>query len=475
MNSMNETLAEKQQRQPRFPKHNALAEEYRLFDPLNEATPTGVSVCVIGGGFVGLVTAVGLSQIGHNVTCVEKLLDRVSDLKKGDIPLFEQGVPEMVRANINRNRLQFTADFTERASAYDLIIITVGTPPGDNGEPDLNALREVVTSLAGRVRSDQIIIIKSTVPVGTARWIAEQLKPRNGSRGGPHIISNPEFLREGTALYDFFHPDRIVIGGESPEIIERVVQCYRAGMTKDVPIVATSNETAEMVKYASNVYLATRLSFVNELAAVCDGLALNFDDVAYAMGLDRRIGTDYLDAGPGFGGSCLPKDLEAYRAMARQGDVTLSLSPAVSRVNEQQVERVVEKIRGMVGGALTGARIGALGLSFKAQTDDLRCSPAIAIIRVLLAEGASVTAFDPVAMSNASRHFSDIALCDRAEDVATNADAIVVLTEWPEFQTLDWDAVKERMRQPNIIDARNLLDPDRIRRHGFQYVGMGRR
>jgi len=443
-----------------------------LSDGRNVAPETGVKVCVVGGGFVGLVTAACLAQAGHAVTCVEKDVKKVSELSAGRVPIFERGLPDLVTANLRRNRLTFETDLAQYVEGQSVVIITVGTPASADGHADLTALEAVVRSMAPRLKAGQTVAIKSTVPVGTARHVREMLNADGADAIA--VVSNPEFLREGTAVYDFFHPQRVVVGGESDEAVERVVQLYRVGLSRPAPIVVTNNETAEMIKYASNVYLATRVSFINELSSVCDSMGIDVSDVSYAMGLDPRIGSDYFDVGPGFGGSCLPKDLNAFIASSEHGGVHLELAPAVRRANLRQLERVVAKIRASVGGDLKSKRIGVLGLSFKAQTQDMRDSPARSVIEQLLAEGAVVQAYDPAAMGEAAQLLPQIALCNRAEDVAVEADAIALLTEWPEFQLLDWAAMRQRVRNACLVDARNLLSADSLRRHGFAYVGLGR-
>lgn len=452
---------------------SGIAEVSWLADGKNVAPETGVRVCVIGGGFVGLVTAASLAQAGHSVVCVEKDERKVAELSSGRVPIFERGLPELVTVNLKRKRLAFESLLSDHVSDQHIIIITVGTPSGPDGQADLSALDAVVNGLKPFLRAGHIIAIKSTVPVGTASRVRGMLNPDGGDT--IPVISNPEFLREGTAVYDCFHPQRIVVGGDSEVAIEKVVQLYRVGLSRPAPIVTTNNATAEMIKYASNVYLATRLSFINELSAVCDATGIDVTDVSYAMGLDPRIGSDYFDVGPGFGGSCLPKDLNAFIASSEQRGVVLELAPAVARANARQLERVVEKIRGAVGGDLASKRIGVLGLSFKAQTQDMRDSPAKSVIERLLESGAHVQAFDPAAMDEAGRQLPQIALCRRAEDVSSDADAVVLLTEWPEFQLLDWAEMRQRVKCACLVDARNMLNAESVRRHGFVYFGLGRR
>lgn len=444
-----------------------------LADPAHEAPVTGTRVCVIGAGFVGLVTAAGLAQSGHTVVCVEKNEQKAAELANGDVSLYERDLPEMVNANLRRKRLSFSTDLASSVVDQDVILVAVSTPPSSQGQVDLTAFDEVLATLATVIRPDQVVVIKSTVPVGTARRAAECLNRTIGKTGQVPVVSCPEFLRESTAIYDYFHPARIVVGGSNREAVDRVVRLYRAGLAEAAPIVVTENEIAELVKYAANVYLAMRLSYINELSAVCDALHVAVGDVAYTMGLDRRIGSKYLAVGPGFGGSCLPKDLDAYIAMAERLGIDLVLAPAIRESNQRHLARTVQKVRGVVGGDFKGKRIGALGLAFKAHTHDVRSSPALAVIQVFLSEGAVVRAFDPAAMAQAQPLIPQVTMCETALDVATEADALVLLTEWPEFQVLDWAEARRRMPEARIVDARNLLSPEMMRRHGFLYVGLG--
>ena len=446
-----------------------------LLNGENTAPPTGLRVCVIGGGFVGLVTAACMAQSGHDVTCVEKDPQKIIALKECRTSLYERNLLDILRANVKRNRLHFTPDIAGAVNGQSVFIVSVGTPSDSEGRADLSALQEVFETLSGLLDSEQIVVIKSTVPVGTAQWAKRILNDRNGRQKPIAVVSNPEFLREGTAVFDYFHPQRIVVGGDSSAAVDKVVQMYHAGLATPAPIVITSNETAEMIKYASNVYLAMRVAFVNELSGVCDAFGIDIGDVSSAMGLDPRIGSEYLEAGPGFGGSCLPKDLSAYVVDARKHGVEPLIAGAVGRANEAQLERVIEKASAMVGGSLQGRRIGILGLAFKAHTNDLRDSPAVHVINDLLGAGADVQAFDPAAMGGAKALLPGVQLCDSAESVAKGADAVMILTEWPEFQLLDWASVHDSMRQPNIVDTRNLLIPESVKRLGFRYVGMGQR
>lgn len=432
----------------------------------------GVNICVVGGGFVGLVTAAGFAQFGHKVVCVENDSARLAELQRGQAPFFERDLEELIKNNVQCNRLSFSGDLAPSVGGQQAIFVTVGTPPLSSGRADLGALHRVMETLSHSVETGQIIILKSTVPIGTAERVRDILSHNGCGDRSVAVINNPEFLREGTAVYDFFHPQRIVIGGESAEAIEFVKHIYRLGMTHPVPIVVTNNATAEMIKYASNIYLATKIGYINELAIVCDNFGVNVLEVAHAMGLDPRIGPEFLSPGPGWGGSCLPKDLSEFLGLAETRGINLMIARAVQDANHRQFEYAVERVRMLVGD-IKGKRIGVLGLAFKAGTSDMRGSPAIPIIEKLLAEGATVRAFDPAATTEAALVLPQIEIADRASDIAFDADCIIILTEWPEFQLLDWRSIAEQMRQRNLLDTRNLLSPEVAFQHGFKYLSMG--
>lgn len=432
----------------------------------------GVNICVVGGGFVGLVTAAGFAQFGHNVVCVEKDPGKLAELRAGRVPFFERDLEDLIRTNVQCNRLSFAGDLEEAVEGQQAIFVTVGTPPGAGGRADLGALHGVIDTLSHSLQNGQVIVLKSTVPIGTAENVRGILM-RNGYRDrSVAVINNPEFLREGTAVFDFFHPQRIVIGGESAEAIEYVKHIYRLGMTHPVPIVVTNNATAEMIKYASNVYLATKIGYINELAGLCDLFGVNVLEVAQAMGLDPRIGPDFLNPGPGWGGSCLPKDIKEFMGLAEARGMKLLIAGAVEAANWRQFEAVVGKVRKLTG-ELKGKQIGVLGLSFKAGTSDMRGAPSVPIIEMLLAEGAAVKAFDPVAAKEAGEALPRIEIVPQASDVAINSDCLLILTEWPEFQLLDWKGIGGQMRHRNLVDSRNLLSPEVAYQYGFKYLSMG--
>ena len=442
-------------------------------DLAENASPlAGSALCVIGGGFVGLVSAAGFADFGHSVICVENNPSRLEKLKSGKIPFYERDLDELIARNVKRDRLSFCAELKLSIKGAKAIFITVGTPSGKDGRTDLSALDKVIQSLADNLEPNQVVVIKSTAPVGTARKVKEKIALLRNSSDAISVISNPEFLREGTAVYDFFHPQRIVIGGDNQEATELISNIHRLGMKQNTPIVVTNNETAEMIKYASNVFLATKIGFVNELAELCDKIGVNALEVARGMGLDPRIGSDFLDPGPGWGGSCLPKDLSEYIGLAHAHDASVTIARAVREANLLQRNYVVSKARDILGD-LENKRIGALGLTFKAETSDLRNSPAIDIIRGLQREGATILAHDPVANGDASQLLENVELCDSAEGVAKDADLLIILTEWKQFQLLDWKKIGDIMKSRYVLDTRNLISPEFLRGNGFTYVGTG--
>ena len=437
--------------------------------PRSETTRTKITV--VGAGFVGLVAASGFAEFGHEVSCVEIDPDRYELLKKGGIPFFERGLDELVTRNVKAGRLSFTHELKSAISGQDIIVIAVGTPSGKSGRSNVSTIEEVIETIADTLEEHQIVVLKSTVPVGTGKRILEYIHSKTGIKS-ISLVNNPEFLREGTAISDFFVPQRIVIGSENPDALERVAHLYRKGMKNSVPIVFTNSSTAEMIKYASNAFIALKVGYANELAGICDELGVNVLEVVRAMGMDQRIGSEYLVPGPGWGGSCLGKDLREFTGLAKAFGSPSEISLAVVRANARHHALVVSKVKKLVG-SLEGARIGVLGLSFKAGTSDVRESPSLAIIKLMMEEGAEVAAFDPRANGEAGRQLPELKLLDTADGVAKDVDCLVILTEWEQFQTLDYRTMAGQMRQPNIVDARNLLVPESMKRHGFRYVGIG--
>lgn len=442
-------------------------EEAPLSGPL-----TGVKICVVGAGFVGCVTAAGFAKFGHEVVCVEKDPEKLATLKEGRIPFFEHDLDELIRSNVKSGRLTFSSDLAESVDGQQAIFIAVGTPSDGSGRADLSAIFEIVDALSKKLSKGQVVVIRSTVPIGTAAGLKELLTKNGRQKGDIAIISNPEFLREGTAVYDFFNPHRIVIGGDSPEAIELMRHIYRMGAVNPAPTIVTNNETAEMIKYASNAFLATKIGFINELAMLCDKVGINILEVARAMGLDSRIGSEFLNPGPGWGGSCLPKDLQEFVGLGDSRGVSMVILDAVREANRRQHEFVVSKVMNVTGN--TGdKRIGVLGLAFKAETSDLRDSPAVAIVRRLLDEGYEIKAFDPAAGEEAKKILPQAQIVGSAEKALADVDCAVILTEWSEFQLLDWKKAGQSMRNKNIVDARNILAPEMIRRYGFRYESIG--
>lgn len=418
-------------------------------------------IAVIGAGYVGLVTGAGLAHLGHTVRLGERDPDRVAALQAGQVPIFEDGLEELLASGRESGRLSFHNDNREAAEGAEFVFLALPTPPGPDGRADLSFVEGVLDELATEVDDDAIFVIKSTVPPGSVSRFARRLADR-GSRA--RITSHPEFLREGRAVGDFLEPDRIVVGAFAPEDAEAVVSLY----PESVPAVVTDPTSAEMIKYASNSYLAARLTFVNTLANLCEAVGADILDVVDGMGRDHRIGPHFLQPGPGYGGSCFPKDTEALIGVAEDAGYDFQLLKAVIEADHLQRDRIVDKIRQAAGGGLRGRRIAMWGLAFKAGTDDIRESPAVRVARLLTAEGAEVVAYDPEASSD------DVVAAESALEAVRGADVLVVVTEWPEFREVDLTQVRKLMRGHRVVDARNLLDPASVRAAGFDYLGIGR-
>ncbi len=427
-------------------------------------------ICVIGVGYVGLVTGTCFADLGHEVTCVDVDELKIEKLRAGVMPIYEPGLEEMVRRNAQAERLHFTTSYPEGLAQAEFAFIAVGTPQGSGGEADLKYVRAAARSIARAMDHPLIIVNKSTVPIGTGDWVADIVRRHQPYPIDFSVVSNPEFLREGSAINDFMYPDRIVLGSLNPEAAAQVAQLYLA---LRAPIMITDLRTAEMIKYASNAFLATRISFINEIASICEALGADVKEVAVGMGYDKRIGPSFLDAGIGFGGSCFPKDVQALAHMAAVHGCHPQLLRAVMEINRDQRRQVVHKLRELLG-TLDEAVIGVLGLAFKPNTDDMREAPSVELIHLLQSEGARIRAYDPVAMVNADRYLHDVALCQDAYQVAEGADALVIVTEWNEFKHLSLPRLKAAMRRPIIVDGRNLYDPEQMKALGFIYRGMGR-
>lgn len=439
------------------------------------------NIAVIGVGYVGLVTGTCFADLGNRVICVDVDAQRIADLKQGILPIYEPGLEEMVRRNKAAGRLSFTTSYAEGLncpeSPAELVFIAVNTPAGVDGEAELRYVRSAAECIAQTMDHPLIIVNKSTVPVGTGDWVADIVRNKQPRPIPFSVVSNPEFLREGSAISDFMNPDRIVLGSLDEEAAQKVAQLY---LPLRGPIMITDLRTAEMIKYASNAFLATKISFINEIAFICESLGADVKEVAAGMGYDKRIGRAFLDAGLGYGGSCFPKDVKALAHMANIQGKHPQLLEAVMQINTDARRSIVAKVRTLIGNngthlnRLEGKTIGVLGLAFKANTDDIRESQPIDIIRMLQADGGMVKAYDPVAMKNAARVLQNVKLCEDAYEVAEDSDALILATEWNEFKNLDLERIKRVMKQPVIVDGRNLYDPATMRQMGFTYRGVGR-
>jgi UDPglucose 6-dehydrogenase len=430
-------------------------------------------ISVIGTGYVGLVTGACLADFGNEVICVDKIPEKIEMLKRLEIPFFEPGLKELVQRNADEGRIRFTTDLEGAVGHTPVIFIAVGTPSGADGKADLSAVFEVAGQVAHCMQGYRLIVQKSTVPVGTGRRIQAIVKENLTGDHPFDVASNPEFLREGSAVQDFTHPNRVVVGTWTTRAENIISDIYKPLYLLETPMVKTTVETAELIKYASNAFLATKISFINEMANLCEALGADVQTVAHAMGLDQRIGKKFLHAGPGYGGSCFPKDTRALESFAREAGEPMRIIEAVIAVNEAQVERMFQKIQGVLGD-LNGKTVGVLGLSFKPNTDDIRDAPAIRIIQRLLEHGAKVRAFDPVAIANAGREVPGAEYCAGAYEVCDGADALAVVTEWNEFRRLDLERIKSLLRQPHFFDFKNIYSPAEVDAKGLHYVGVGR-
>jgi UDPglucose 6-dehydrogenase len=432
-----------------------------------------VNIAVVGTGYVGLVTGACFAEFGVNVIGVDVDEAKIRSLKDGKVPFFEPGLEELVVRNMRGGRLSFTTTIKDAVEKSLVIFIAVGTPSGTTGGADLRFVRDVARSIAHHMNGYKVVVTKSTVPMGTGAMIRQLIREEQKTQSPFSVASNPEFLREGAAIEDFMRPNRIVIGAEDPQAIAIMKDLYNPLYLIDTPFVITNVVSAEMVKYASNAFLATKISFVNEMANLCEAVGADVHEVVRGMGLDNRIGRKFLHPGPGFGGSCFPKDTRAVIEMAREHGLPGHLVGAVARVNDEQIPRMVEKI-GKAAGTLQGKTFCFLGLAFKPQTSDTRESPAMRIIEEVVRGGGTVRAFDPAAMAEARHMLPAIAYGRDAYDAAKGSDVLVIATEWNEFRNLDWDRMKSSLRSPVVVDLRNVYDPRHMRELGFQYTGVGR-
>lgn len=432
-----------------------------------------MDIAVIGTGYVGLVTGAGLADFGNDVICVDVDVKKIEALRNGQIPIYEPGLDKLVSKNVTEGRLRFTTNLAEALTAARAIFIAVGTPPKPDGSADLRYVEEVARSIAQHMNGPKLVITKSTVPIGTGRMIEEIIESYNTGHKAS-IVSNPEFLREGSAIEDFMKPDRVVIGASDPQSAEMMKEIYAPLHSLEIPFVVTNVESSELIKYAANGFLATKITFINEIASVCEKVGANVQDVAIGMGLDSRIGPKFLQAGPGFGGSCFPKDTSAMADISRRHGYEFQIMEAVLRVNDAVKLRMIDKIAAALDGEVAGKSIAVLGLAFKPETDDMRDSPTIPIIKGLQERGAIVRAYDPQAASNARAIFENLDYCSDAYETAKDADVLVLATEWNEFRALNFERIRKALRQPVVVDLRNIYDPQRMSALGFRYFSVGR-
>jgi UDPglucose 6-dehydrogenase len=429
---------------------------------------------MIGTGYVGLVSGACFADFGHDVCCIDKDEKKIAALHEGRMPIWEPGLEALVKSNVERGRLDFTTDLKKGVEGAEAVFIAVGTPArrGD-GHADLTYVFAAVRELAKALTKPAVIVTKSTVPVGTGDKIAEILA-EEGAPAGSSVASNPEFLREGAAIADFKHPDRIVVGAEDEHAREVLREIYRPLFLNKAPILFTGRRTAELIKYAANAFLAVKISFINEIADLCEAVGANVQEVARGIGLDNRIGPKFLHPGPGYGGSCFPKDTLALLQTAKEAGIEQRIVSTVVDVNDKRKESMAGRVAKALGGSVTGKRIGILGLAFKPNTDDMRDAPSIPLVNSLIEQGASVTAFDPAAMEHAKPLFPGLENAANAVAVADGADALVIVTEWDEFRALDLGKLAERMKGKVLVDLRNVYERDEAERAGLEYFGIGR-
>src|SRR5436190_5122026 len=430
-------------------------------------------IAVIGSGYVGLVTGACFAEFGVDVTCVDVDAEKVARLSRGETTIYEPGLDQLVKKNLQAGRLRFTTDIGSATEQSLVIFLAVGTPPQADGAADLTYIEGAAREISEHLDSYKVIATKSTVPVGTGRRLASLIREHLPKPLGFSVVSNPEFLREGAAISDFMRPDRVVIGGDDEQAIAIMRDLDRPLYLIETPFVITSLEGAELIKYAANAFLATKISFVNEIANLCEKVGCDVHEVARAIGMDRRIGSKFLHPSPGSGGSCFPKDTRALSAIGQQFHSPMRIVDTVIEVNQQQRLAMVPKIERLAGG-LQGKRIAVLGLAFKPETDDMRDAPSVEIIRGLIHRGATVSAYDPVARQEAQKIIPEIEFAEDEYVAAAGADVLVFMTEWNQFRALDMERIRSLMRVPRIADLRNIYEPDDMRNLGFEYVGVGR-
>ena len=432
-----------------------------------------MNICMVGTGYVGLVTGACLADFGMDVTCIDKDESKITLLKKGVSPIYEPGLEELIHKNAHDKRLRFSMDIREAVERALVVFIAVGTPPRADGSPDLSFIFQVAETIAEHMNGYKVVVTKSTVPTGTGAQIEEILRKNPGGHKFS-VVSNPEFLREGSAIEDFMRPDRVVIGSRDAEAIAIVKDVYSPLLQAGVPFVVTDVESAELIKYASNGFLALKISFINEIAAMCERMGADVKDVARGMGLDKRISPHFLLPGPGFGGSCFPKDASGVVDVARKHGYTFEIMESVLRVNSVVKARMVEKVEAVCGGDVAGKRIAVLGLAFKPETDDIRDSSSLKLIEDLTARGATVSAYDPAAMENTKAVLPDVTYAEDVYECTAGADALVLATDWNQFRKLDLPKLESTMKGKRFVDLRNLYEPKEMKRLGWDYVGIGR-
>jgi UDPglucose 6-dehydrogenase len=434
-----------------------------------------MNICVVGTGYVGLVTGACFAEFGNPVICVDKAEEKITALKQGKIPIYEPGLEDLVERNVKAGRLKFSTDLEESVRDSLVAFIAVGTPQGNDGRADLSFVRDVARTIGENLNSYKVVVTKSTVPAGTGKMVRQIIEEHRREEHAFSVASNPEFLREGSAIEDFMRPNRVVLGTEDETAAAILQDLYRPLYLIETPIVLTDVVTAEVIKYASNAFLATKISYINEMADLCEEVGANVQTVAKAMGLDRRIGPKFLHAGPGYGGSCFPKDTRAILELAKDRGIDLRIVRSVIEVNESRPPRMAEKILAAMGGSVDGKTICLLGLTFKPNTDDLRESPAMAILEKLLGMGAKVRVYDPVATPIVAKQKQPgVTYCSDEYEAAEGAEALVLATEWNQFRGLDFDRLKKLLARPLLIDLRNVYKPESVRERGFEYVCVGR-
>ncbi len=431
-----------------------------------------MKLAIAGTGYVGIVTGTGFANLGNDVICYDIDTEKVNMLSDGELPIYESGLGEIFRRNLDAGRLQFTTDSIEAVQNSEIIFICVGTPSNSEQAADLTAVKQVAESIGLYMNGYKVVVNKSTVPVGTADLVRDIIKKNQQEEIPFDVVSNPEFLREGAAVKDFENPDRIIIGTDSKKAEEVMASLYRAKARTGRPILITSIRSAEIIKYAGNAMLATRISFMNQLSRLCEASGADIKDVARGLGLDNRIGSRFLHAGLGYGGSCFPKDIRALIATLKEHGCESDLFEAVHRINEKQRAVAVEKLKSVLD--INGSTVAVWGLSFKPKTNDVREAPALDVIEDLQKMGATVHAFDPVAMDNAKKEIKDVKFFENPYETIRDCDALIVVTEWDEFRNLDMRAVKVLLKQPIVVDGRNIYDPEEMKDFGFTYLGIGR-